>query len=123
MLKRYVKSGEADRSALLKTERARRCEKCAAFYKSLDATEGYIFCGVVATGLLQILSLRNARHNDMHSTRYQRTPSKSLASEATVGDCLRINIFMYLSNELDMTISQIIHKKMEYATLDLKETR
>ena len=114
-LKRYAKSGEADRTALVKTERARRCVR-----KSLDATEGYIFCGVVATGLLQMLSLRNARYNDMHNPRYQRTPSRTLASEATVGDCLRKNIFRLLTNEPDLTISTIIHDKMDDIMLDFE---
>jgi len=114
-LKRYTKSGEPDRAGQVKTECARKCVR-----KSLDATEGYIFCGVVATGLLQMLSLRNARRNDMQSLRYLRTASRILASEATVGDYLRKNIFRLLSNEPNMAISQIIHGKMSTATPDFE---
>ena len=87
-LKRYAKSGEPDRAGQVKSECARKSVR-----KSLDATEGYIFCGVVATGLLQMLSLRNANRKDMQNLRYLRTPSRTLASEATVGDYLQKNIF------------------------------
>ena len=115
-LKRYAKSGEADRASQIKIECARRNVR-----KSLDATEGYIFCGVVATGLLQLLSLRNSHHNDMKNLRYLRTPSKALESEATVADYLRKNIFRLLANEPNLTISEIIHGKMSNNKSDFED--
>ena len=115
-LKRYAKSSEADRASQVKTECARRNVR-----KSLDATEGYIFCGVVATGLLQVLSLRNAHHNNMKKLRYLRIPSKALESEATVADYLRKNIFRLLANEPNLAISEIIHGKMSNNKSDFED--
>ena len=88
--KRYEKSGAQDRVDKIKGERERK-----AVRKSLDATEGYVFCGVVATGFLQMLSLRNTGNNEISNTLYLRTPSRASLSEATVAYCLANNILAF----------------------------
>jgi hypothetical protein len=51
-LNRYAKSSEPDRAARVKEKRARKNVR-----KAFDASEGYVFCGIVALGLLQMLAL------------------------------------------------------------------
>jgi len=107
-LKRYQKSGTPDRAKKITGSHARRYVR-----KSLDATENYVFCGVVATGLLQMLSLRDSRTNEMKKTRYLRTPSRTSASEATVSDYLANNVYRLMINEPDLHVSSIILEKMD----------
>ena len=107
-LNRYAKSGEADRATNIKGEHQRKC-----VLKSLHATEGYVFCGVVATGLLQMLSLMHVDKEVKSKLRYLRTPSKTAESEATVAEYLQRNIFRLLTLEAELPISQILLEKME----------
>jgi hypothetical protein len=106
-LNRYEKAGEPDRATKVKEKHARECVR-----KSLDATEGYVFCGVVATGLLQMLSLQHSQNSLMGKPRYLRTKSKTAESEATVSDYLKRNIFRLLYNDSNLPISAIILDKM-----------
>jgi len=107
-LNRFAKSSDPDRSTGIKDERARRNVR-----KALDASEGYVFCGAVALGLLQMLSLLFFNGDTGLKLRYLRTSSKTVPSEATVADWLRKNIFRLLPTNKDLTISQIILGKMD----------
>jgi hypothetical protein len=89
-------------------ERARE-KSLAAF----DANERYAFCGVMALGLLQMLSLMYFNDGSVANLRYQRTPPRTLPSEANVADYLRKNIFRLLANDPVLTISQKIHGLMD----------
>ena len=106
-LNRYEKSDAPDRVTKVKTAKGRFWVR-----KSLDATEGYVFCGAVATGILQMLSLREAQHSEIKSIRYQRTPARTALSEAAVSDYLVKNVFRLMVEEPKLTISTIIHEKM-----------
>jgi len=104
---RYEKSNAPDRVKKVKTDKARHWIR-----KSLDATEVYVFCGAIATGILQMLSLREAQQSEMKELRYQRTPARSVVSEATVSDYLVKNVFRLMAEEPKLTISAIILEKM-----------
>jgi hypothetical protein len=107
-LNRYEKSGAPDRATKVKSDHGRRLVR-----KALDATEGYVFCGVVATGILQMLSLTHIKGWSGFKLRYLRTPSKTAESEATVAEYLRRNILLHLTHAADSTISKIIFEKMD----------
>ena len=107
ILDRYAKSSDEDRAKSVKSEHDRKNVR-----KSLDATEGYVFCGVVATGLLQTLSMLYINNVAKRHLRYQRTLSRTAASEATVSEFLAKNLFRLLPNADDLTICKIIHEKM-----------
>jgi hypothetical protein len=106
-LKRFDKPGEADRAIHVKTEHKRKIVR-----KALDATEGYVFCGTVATGLLQMLSLV-FDNNEMEKSHYKRTPSKKVASEATVAHYLRKFYFLLLERDRNLPICKIIREKID----------
>jgi hypothetical protein len=106
-LNRYAKSTEPDRAVHVKEKRARKNVR-----KAFDASEGYVFCGIVALGLLQMLALTFFSGISTQGFRYLRTPSKSVPSEVTVAAYLRKNIFWLLSANADLTISRIIIEKM-----------
>jgi len=71
-----------------------------------------MFCGAIVTGILQMLSLREAQQSEMKEIRYQRTPARSVVSEATVSDYLVKNVFRLMAEEPKLTINVIIHEKM-----------
>ena len=108
LLNRYSKKDEADRTKTIKKEHERKCVR-----KSLDATEGYVFCGAVATGLLQMISMMHIGKDTKKMLRYQRTPSRTAVSEATVSEYMTKNLFRLLANDRDLTICKIIYEKME----------
>jgi hypothetical protein len=108
-LNRYSKISEKDRLAKVKTEHGKELIR-----KALDATEGYVFCGVVATGLLQLISLLHMKNKDeCKKIRYLRTQSKTAESEATVAEYLRRNIFLLLQNDDNLPICKIILEKID----------
>ena len=107
-LDRYAKSSDDDRAKAVKSEHDRKYVR-----KSLDATEGYVFCGVVATGLLQTLSLLHINNVAKMHLRYQRTPPRTAASESMVSEFLSKNLFRLFAKSGDLTICKIIHEKME----------
>ena len=118
-LKRYAKTNEPDRATQIKLDRAR-----ANVRKAFDASEGYVFCGVVALGLLQMLSLIHFSSCSMkQSFRYLRTTSKSAPSEATVADWLRKNIFRLFTTHPDLAISKIILGKMLAESVDFEKNK
>jgi hypothetical protein len=106
-LNRFAKSSEPDRAARVKEKQARKNVR-----KAFDASEGYVFCGIVALGLLQILALTFFGGIATQVFRYLRTPSKSVPSEATVAAYLRKNIFRLLPANANLTLSRIIIEKM-----------
>ena len=106
-LNRYEKSDAPDRIKKVKTAKAKYWIR-----KSLDATEGYVFCGIVATGVLQMISLRDAQQSEIKDLRYQRTPARTAVSEATVSDYLGKNVFRLIAEAPKLSISEIIHEKM-----------
>ncbi len=78
---------------------------------AIKATEGFVFCCVVAIGLMQILSLCFFDTVEVHRLRFLRTYRSDLPSEASVADFLRHNIFALLYSNLDLPLMRIISDK------------
>jgi hypothetical protein len=107
-LNRFSKSGEPDRATKVTSEYAR-----GKVMSAFDANERYAFCGVMAIGLLQMLSLKYADDGLLENARYQRTPTRSMPSEAVVADVLRKSIFRLLVKYADLPICKKILSKMD----------
>jgi uncharacterized protein (UPF0332 family) len=78
---------------------------------AVKAIEGFVFCAVVATGLLQMASLRFSGTDQLPKLRFLRTYRKTVASEATVADYLKRNFFRLLLFAPDLAITKIITGK------------
>jgi hypothetical protein len=104
---KYAKTGAIDRNTSIKKPRDRKLVR-----KTLDAVEGYVFCGVVATGLLQMLSIAHSKSELKYKFRFLRSKTKTVESEATIADYFRKNIFRLLINHKDLAISKIIIDKI-----------
>ena len=74
-----------------------------------QATERFVQLACIAMGIVQIVSLQLHDHIDLQSTRYLRTPSKEVVSEATVMWNLRKNIFRFMALSPQLLITRIIH--------------
>jgi len=107
-LDRYSKSGAPDRATKVTSEYAR-----GKVLEAFDANERYAFCGVMAIGLLQMLSLKFADEGILENARYQRTPTRTMPSEAVVADVLRKSIFRLLDKHADLPICQKIRSLMD----------
>ena len=105
-LKRYENSVKPERFEKIKGDHAWK-----SIRKSLDETEGYVFCGAVAIGFMQMCSLRDSCLNEMKDTRYMSTLSRTAASEATVVDYLEKYVFWHLDEEQDLFTIEIIRFK------------
>jgi len=78
---------------------------------TLKAIEGFVFCAIVATGLLQLIALRFSGTDELSNLRFLRTRRKTVASEATVADFLQRHFLRLLLVFPDLTISKIISAK------------
>ena len=84
---------------------------------AVKAIEGFMCCSVIATGLLQMVSLRFSGSDEVQNLRYMRTYRNSFISEATAADFLRKNFFCFLHLQPNLGINQIISAKQD-ASLD-----
>jgi len=84
---------------------------------AIKAIEGFMFCAVVTTGLLQMVSLRFSGTDELTNLRYLRTNRNTVASEATTADFLRKYFISLLQRHPDLPINQIISAK-KGATID-----
>jgi len=113
-LSRYARKSEPDRLTKIVKKDERRNVR-----KAFDASEGFVFCSIVALGLLQMISLLFFNGKNRRQLWYMRTPSKTVPSVATVADFLRKNIFWLMLNDPGLAITQIINeKKMENQALN-----
>jgi len=105
-LNRFAKKSDPDRHTKVKNKSERKKVR-----QAFDASERYVFCGLVALGILQMLSLSLFSKTDRRKFWYLRTMSKAVPSVATVADYMRKSFFQCLVNEPDLAISQIIKEK------------
>ena len=75
---------------------------------AVKAIEGFMFCAIVATGLLQMISLRFSGTEELANLRYLRTYRNDVVSEATVADSLRKIFFSLMLRHPDLPITRII---------------
>jgi len=86
-LNRYLPKGSPDPLEAVTDERAR-----ANIINSLKATESHALFGCIAIGMLQMISLKFS-HKLSGGFRWLRTKSNDFASEATIADFMRKNIY------------------------------
>ena len=80
---------------------------------AVKAIEGFVFCCVIATGLLQMISLQFSATSELQRLRYLRTHRSIIVSESTVADALRKNFYRLLHYHPDLLITQIISAKQD----------
>jgi hypothetical protein len=114
-LNRFRKKTDPDPIDQVDSKRARKRITLA-----IKATEGFVFCGTVAIGLLQILSLKFSGTIELKKIRFMRTYRNCILSEATIADFLRKNFFYLLSKHPYLTLTRIITSK-QYSNLDENE--
>jgi len=105
-LKRFSKKTAPDPVDQITDPKARKRITLA-----IKAIEGFMFCAVVATGLLQMASLKFSGTHELANLRYLRTNRKSIVSEATIADFIRKNFICLMQRNADLPITQIISAK------------
>jgi len=78
---------------------------------AVKAIEGFVFCAIVATGLLQITSMKFSNTDELANLRYLRTRRNIIASEATIADFLQNNFFRLLLKCPNLDLTRIISSK------------
>jgi hypothetical protein len=84
-----------------------------AIIKKIKAIEGYVLCSAIALGLLQIISLKLGTGINLKKIRFLRTYSNDYASETTIREYMRNQIFMMFSKSELFPIMQIIKSKQK----------
>jgi hypothetical protein len=78
---------------------------------AVKAIEGFMFCSLVATGLLQLSALHFAGSHELAKLRYLLTVRNSVPSEASVSDFFKKNFFALLQTDPTLPINLIISAK------------
>jgi hypothetical protein len=112
-LNRYLRKEEAHPLEQVTNEQDRR-----RIIQTLQATHGFVMCSCIATGRVQLLSLRFSHRTPGLFFRYLRTPSKNMVSEATVMAYFRKSIFRLFAQNLHLPITQIIRSKQDMSNSD-----
>lgn len=105
-LNRFKKKTDPDPLDRVSDPKAQKRIKLA-----VKAIEGFLFCSIVVTGLLQMVSLQFSGTSELSNLRYLRTRRNSVVSEATVADHLKRNIFWFLYHQPELPIVKIISSK------------
>ena len=105
-LNRFKKKTDTDPIEQIISPREQKRIKLA-----IKAIEGFMFCAIVTTGLLQMVSMMFSDTDKFVNLRYLRTKRNSVASEATTADFLRKNFFSLLHKQPDLPLNQIISAK------------
>ena len=105
-LDRYRRKGSTDPLAQVKDSHQQQ-----RIIKTLKATEGYVMFSCIAMGILQLLCLERQDDIRVSEFRYLRTPSRRVMSEASMMEYLRRNLFRFMAQEGNLTITKIISSK------------
>jgi len=105
-LNRFKKKSDPDPLDEVKSLKGQERIKLA-----VKAIEGFVFCAIVVTGLLQMVSLRFSGTDELANLRYLRTYRNSVASEATVVDFLRRNFISLLHRYSGLPLAKIVFAK------------
>ncbi|MEI7028395.1 hypothetical protein, partial [Paenibacillus sp. y28] len=87
--------------------------------QTIEAIEGFVMCGCIAMGLIQMIALKFSTSTQGLFWRYLRTPSKAIVSEATVVVYLRQTILRMFALQPDLPITQLIRSKQEKLSNDV----
>ena len=90
---------------------------------AVKAIEGFAFCAAVATGLLQMISLRFSGTDELANLRYLRTYRNPVVSEATVADLLRNSLALLLSQHPSLPLAKIVSSKQAKPIAPAAENR
>jgi hypothetical protein len=112
-LKRYLRKEEPHPLTQVTGEPEQR-----RIRKTVQAIEGFVMCGCIATGLIQLIALQFSHRTPGLFFRYLRTPSKAVASEATMTAYLRQSIFRWFAKNPHLPITQIIQSKQNSPSTD-----
>ena len=112
-LNRYLKKDEAHPLEQVIDETDRQL-----IIRTLEAIEGFVMCSCIAMGLVQMIALRFSSRVPSLFFRYLRTPSKTIASEATVIAYLRTSIFRLFAQNPHNSITKIIRSKQQTPDFD-----
>jgi len=85
---------------------------------TVEAIERHAMLGCIALGLLQIISLLFAKPFSRVCTRFTRTKSKAILSEATVAHFMRKNIYVLFRFLPDLSITRIISERQLVGNTD-----
>ena len=105
-LDRYRRKG-ADDPLLQVNDRHNR----QRIIKTLKATEGYVMFSGIAIGVIQMLCLKCDGKIRVSRFRYLRTPSRQVMSEASMMEYLKQNLFRFMAQQSESTITKIISNK------------
>ncbi len=105
-LDRYRRKGSADPLAQVTDSRLQQ-----RIIKTLKATEGYVMFSSIAMGIIQLLCLECQGDIQVSDLRYLRTPSHKVMSEASMMEYLRRNLFRFMGQQGDLTITKTIFSK------------
>jgi len=106
-LNRFSKKGESDPLTQVESENER-----SLILKAFAAIEGYVMMSLIATGLLQLLSLKYSSLQGKSAFYWLRTASGSVVTEASMSKFLRKEIFMQFHKQPHLLILQIIRSRM-----------
>ena len=105
-LNRYLKKEDKNPIDLVEDNNAKK-----NIILTVKAIEGYVMCGAIALGLLQMIAVKFSTPLNQNKLRYLRTVSNQIASEATVAYYLRKNIFLFMAKTKYYGITKIINDK------------
>ena len=86
--------------------------------EALHATELFVFCGIVAQGILQHIALRFATEGDRSKLRFQRTPANAAPSEENIMYIMRKGLADFLENQPENEVARLIRFTKERALWD-----
>ena len=111
-LNRFQKKTDPEPLEQVVNQRARKRIKLA-----VKATEGFLLCAAIATGMLQLISLQFSGTDELQNIRFMRTYRRAVVSEATTADFLRKNFFNLLHCHPNLGLTHIISAKQHLPTV------
>lgn len=92
--------------------------------KTLNATELFVFCGMVAQGIIQAIAIRYSIEGDLSKLRFQRTKANDIPSVENIMYVIRKNLNKYMYFNPDNLISFHIRMLVNKASWnELKKKR
>lgn len=107
-LRRFRKKNEPTEMEQVLEEKAQR-----SILGKIESIEMFVFCSNVALGLLQMLSLSFEGKFDMKKIRFLRTYSSAVASEATMVEYVRRQIYFMFQKTGNFDIIEIIRSQQQ----------
>ncbi len=107
------KKGDPDPLESVVEPNERKC-----ILETLHATELFVFCGVVAQGIVQLIALQFSEKGDRSMLRFQRTPAGEIPSEENIREYIKNNFDNFINNNPNDFISRTIIKARNSVSWD-----